>query len=139
MESWSAFLARLDSVRASGLLSPVDNPKAYARTAAKSGSSPPEDVDIALLKETARAVRFGMNLTTVRLPGFDVMAETATWFGKLRSHMGANDFRSWLQWASAQVERTGSLADDKLLLHALTQAGTLRPFSEWEAERAVSA
>ena len=117
----------------------MDNPKTYARTAAKSGGSRPEDIDIAVLKATARAVRSGMNLTTGRLPGFDVMAETGTWFGKLRHRMGPDDFRSWLKWASAQVERTGSLADDRLLLHALTQAGTLKSFAGWlgQQEKAV--
>ncbi len=135
MAAWMSFLVDLDGGREMGVFSPIDNPEAYARTAARSGSSPPEDVDVALLIAVGRTVKLGMKLETVRLPGLDVIHETATWYGKCYRAVG-DDFGQWLHWACGQVGRRGSLADDRLLLHALTQAGVLRPFSEWEESRA---
>lgn len=138
MGAWLVFLQLLDSSREMGILSPVDNPEPYARKAARSGSSPPS-TNITLLKRAATAVKVGMRLKTVRLPKIEHMEDTANWFGRIHDHHGTAKFLLWLGWASSKVERKGSLADDRLLLHALTQVGVLAPFSEWQAARAVVA
>lgn len=140
MAAWEDFLAHLSSQRSEGIQSPIFNPSSYARRCARNGGWPP-DVDLDILFEVASAVKSGLGRKVVILPALEDLQDTATYFQKCRQVAG-KAFVAWLTDTVSMVgsPRTGgSLADDKLLLHALTQAGTLKPFSEWEAERTVRA
>ncbi len=137
MRAWEDFLARLSSRRSEGIQSPIFNPSSYARKCAQNGGWPP-DVDLAVLFDVARAVKFGLGRKVVILPALEDLQDTATYFQKCRQVAG-KDFVAWLNDTVSVVEiMHGSVGDDKLLLHALT-GGKLERYAEWEAARAATA
>lgn len=136
-DHWLHFLSQLSS-RAPALLSPVQDPGAYASTSAQSGGEPPWGLDLDLLFLSADAIRWGLGREHVILPQMDDLRDFCAQFGKWRELMG-EDFEPWLEWAASQVKIVGSMRDDRQLLMCFTQASTFKGLGLQEFREAGAA